>query len=115
MPFTDNLPAENTDPWYTPLVNAWGNLKAFVNGLELALAGKADTSHTHAAGDIVSGELSVARVPSLPTSKITGLDAALSSKVAGLNGATGLWIGTQTEYDAITTPSATVAYIIVAG
>lgn len=53
MPFNDNLPAENTDPWYMPLVTAWNNLKTFVNGLETTLGGKADISSlgTAAAAD----------------------------------------------------------------
>lgn len=80
MPFNDNLPAENTDPWYLPLKSAWDNLKAFVNGLEAALGGKANTVHTHAAMDVVSGTLSPARIPDLPQSKITGLDSALGGK-----------------------------------
>lgn len=42
MPFTDDLPAENTDPWFTPLVAAWTALKSFVNGLETSLADKVD-------------------------------------------------------------------------
>lgn len=34
MPFTDNLPASGTKPWYTPFNTVWTNLKTFVNGLE---------------------------------------------------------------------------------
>jgi len=44
MPFNDNLPAENTDPWYAPLNTAWTNLKSFVNALESALAFKANAA-----------------------------------------------------------------------
>lgn len=44
MPFNDNLPAENTDPWYSPFVTAWGNLKTFVNGLETTLGQKANAA-----------------------------------------------------------------------
>jgi len=44
MPFNDNLPAENTNPWYAPITTAWANLKTFVNSLETALGLKADTS-----------------------------------------------------------------------
>lgn len=44
MPFATSLPPENTDPWYTPLVNAWTALTNFVNGLETAIAGKANTA-----------------------------------------------------------------------
>lgn len=43
MPFTGNLPAENTDPWYTPLATVWDQLKTFVNGLETAISGKEST------------------------------------------------------------------------
>lgn len=95
MPFNDNLPAENTDPWYTPLVSAWNNLKTFVNGLETTLgtkassadltsglAGKADTVHTHAASDVTSGEFVQARIPSLDISKTTGLQTALDGKAS---------------------------------
>lgn len=125
MPFNDNLPAEGTNPWYTPLVTAWNNLKTFVNGLETSLgtkasstdltsglAGKANTAHTHAAADVVSGTFADARIPSLAISKTTGLQAALDAKVAGLNGATGLWIGTQAQYDAVSPKVATVVYAI---
>lgn len=33
MTFDQNLPPENTDPWYTGLVDAWDALKLFVNNL----------------------------------------------------------------------------------
>ena len=46
------------------------------------LDGKADASHTHAAGDIASGTLDPARVPVLPTAKVDGLQAALDGKAA---------------------------------
>ena len=36
----------------------------------------------------------------------------VDAKVDGLNGATGLWVGTQTEYDAIGTPDASTVYVI---
>lgn len=78
MPFTTQLPPENTDPWYTPLVNAWTALTSFVNGLETAIAGKANTVHTHAAGDVTSGTFTQTRIPDLNASKITAgvLDVA---------------------------------------
>lgn len=44
MPFNTPLPAENTDPWYAPLVTVWSALTAFLNALETALAGKASSS-----------------------------------------------------------------------
>lgn len=41
-------------------------------------------------------------------------DADLEArKVTGLNGVTGLWQGTQAEYDAIVTPDPNVVYIVV--
>src|SRR5690606_28531288 len=50
--------------------------------LDLLLQGKADASHSHAAGDILSGTFAVARTPDLARSKITGLVDALSGKAA---------------------------------
>lgn len=38
MPFTDNLPASGTKPWYTPFNTTWGHLKTFINGLETSIA-----------------------------------------------------------------------------
>ena len=46
---------------------------AQVSGLDTALAGKANTVHSHSASDITSGVLSVDRVPSIPTTKLTGI------------------------------------------
>lgn len=45
------------------------------------------TAHTHAAGDVTSGEFDVARIPDLTQSKVTGLAAALDAKasLAGAN------------------------------
>lgn len=79
MPFNDNLPAENTDPWYAPFVMSWGNLKTFVNGLETALGGKSDVGHTHAAADVTSGTFTQTRIPDLNASKITSGTRATSS------------------------------------
>lgn len=46
---------------------------AQVSGLDTALAGKANTAHSHSASDITSGVLNVDRVPSIPTTKLTGI------------------------------------------
>lgn len=43
---------------------------------------------------------------------ITGLRAELDGKVNGQNGATALWIGTQTEYDALPSHNATTLYVV---
>ena len=59
-----------------------------------AIGGKADSTHTHT------------------IENVSGLQSALNEKVAGLNGATGMWIGTQAQYDLLT-PSNTVAYLII--
>lgn len=65
-------------------------LETEVGTLETEVAGKANTAHTHAAGDTISGVFDVARVPELPTSQITGLDAALDSKVESVQPGTGI-------------------------
>lgn len=45
MPFNEPLPAENTDPWYIPLVvNFIGGLRTFVNALEATVSGKANAA-----------------------------------------------------------------------
>src|SRR5699024_5833571 len=38
--------------------------------------------HVHAAGDVTSGTLAAARIPSLSISKVSGLQSALDSKAA---------------------------------
>lgn len=53
---------------------------AQVTGLVDALAGKAALVHQHVADDIVSGVLSVGRIPALGIEKITGLAVALADK-----------------------------------
>lgn len=62
-------PADSSDPRtfpaiYNPLVDG-------VEALESTVAGKADTSHTHAAGDVTSGTFAVALIPNLDVAKIT--------------------------------------------
>ncbi|RYG20361.1 MAG: hypothetical protein EON96_01160 [Caulobacteraceae bacterium] len=48
--------------------------------LDQLLAGYAALAHSHAAADIVSGVLAVARIPDLALAKITGLTEALGGK-----------------------------------
>jgi len=45
-------------------------------------------------------------------STITNLQTTLNAKVTGQNGITGLWVGTQAEYDAISSPSSTTLYVV---
>lgn len=71
--------AEGTDA--TRAVTPFG-LKSLLTAL---LAGFSPTGHTHAAGDIVSGVLNVARIPDLAQSKITGLVDALAGKAASVH------------------------------
>lgn len=110
MPFTDDLPASGTKPWYTPFNTAWTNLKAFVNGLETSIADieltpgpKGDPGDPGPKGD--PGDDGAPGTPgapgttswngitdkpttfapsthSHPTSQVTGLDAALLLKAS---------------------------------
>ena len=54
--------------------------EALISSLEGSLAGKADTSHTHDAGDINAGTLAAGRIPAIAQSKVTGLAGALDAK-----------------------------------
>ncbi|RWZ78195.1 MAG: hypothetical protein EOT05_00275 [Candidatus Microsaccharimonas sossegonensis] len=45
------------------------------------------------------------------TSQQAGLDGKLGTNFA-LNGLTGVWIGTQAQYDAITSKTATILYVV---
>lgn len=42
-----------------------------------------------------------------------GAATAVASKVTGLNGVTGLWKGTQAQYDGITTKDPNVYYVVL--
>ena len=61
-------------------------IQATFDQIAQTLAGKANTVHQHAAGDVTSGAFSEARIPSLPQSRITGLIDALASKAAAVHG-----------------------------
>lgn len=50
-----------------------------LNHLEAGVA-SAHAPHTHAASDVDSGTFSAARIPAIPISKVTGLQAALNGK-----------------------------------
>lgn len=53
---------------------------ADIINLQNLLDGKAPLNHNHVASDITSGTLHIDRIPTLPTTKVSGLDAALNSK-----------------------------------
>lgn len=102
MPFTDNLPAENTNPWYTPLVTAWNNLKTFVNGLETSLASlaaqldtKINTTARGVANGVASlgadGKLPVAQLPALAVAEYKGTVATQAAMLA-ITGEQGDWV-----------------------
>ncbi|WEK38685.1 MAG: hypothetical protein P0Y50_08975 [Candidatus Brevundimonas colombiensis] len=61
-------------------------IQATFDQVAQALAGKANTLHQHAAGDVTSGTFSEARIPALPQNRITGLIDALTGKAAALHG-----------------------------
>lgn len=115
MPFGDNLPADGTTPWGNPLRTAWENLKVFVNGLEsalggkadaTALAGKADTGHTHTTGDVTGLDTTLAaKVPS--TRMVAG--KPLSADVTLVKGDVGLGSVDNTSDAAKPVSSATQA------
>lgn len=65
---------------HNAIVAAIAEARTFLDQLEAAVTGKADSSHEHDAGDITSGTFSTARIPSLSFGKVTGLQAALDAK-----------------------------------
>src|SRR5690606_26503422 len=56
----------------------------------------------------------VAAAPATTIAQVTGLTSALDGKVTALGSATGLWVGTETEYGAIGSPDAATVYVVVA-
>lgn len=87
---------------------------ADISGLTAALAGKSDTSHTHAWADITGKPTTFAPAAhSHAISDTTGLQAALDAKVSNAGGITAMLKITQAAYDALATKSETTAYWIV--
>lgn len=73
-------------------------------------------SITQSADLVVDGKVTQSGTPEDPEDLATKAyvdSVASSGGIAGLNGATGLWIGTEAEYAAIGTPVATVLYAIL--
>ncbi|QNJ55950.1 hypothetical protein SEA_RASPUTIA_60 [Microbacterium phage Rasputia] len=114
MPYNENLPAENTDPWYTPLVAVWASLRNFVNGLESSLtsltaavaakadaaaltaglAGKIDTSQRGVNNGVATldaqGKLLTTQLPALAVSEYLESSANQAAMLAKV-GQTGDW------------------------
>ena len=69
-----------------------------MSGLQGALDAKAASSHTHSAANVTSGTFDIARIPSIPDSKITGISA---SKIPGTIPAGNLpsYVDDVLEYD----------------
>lgn len=81
-------------------------LKAAVNAV-VALTGN----------QTIAGVKTFSSAPVVPANsfaidKVNGLQTALNAKVDGLNGVTGLWKGSQTAYDALSSKPAGVVYLI---
>lgn len=85
---------------------------ADISGLAAALAGKSDTTHSHAWADITNKPATFAPAAHVHAiSDTTGLQAALDGKVSG---SVTVWIGTQADHDQILTKSPTTLYHITA-
>ena len=54
--------------------------QATIASLQGLIDGKAETGHTHDAGDINAGTLAAGRIPAIAQSKVTGLAGALDAK-----------------------------------
>jgi len=64
VPISPTLPVDGETNWDVSLNAALTVIINGVNANETAIAGKANTSHTHAAGDVTSGTFAAARLPS---------------------------------------------------
>lgn len=86
---------------------------ADISGLTAALAGKSDTSHTHAWADITGKPTTFApAVHSHAISDTTGLQAALDGKIPNSGGISTILAITQSAYDALATKDTTTLYVI---
>lgn len=71
MPFNEDLPAENTNPWYTPfVVNFVGGLRTFVNNLEAIVSGKANAADLGSAAAASVGDFATAAQGALADSAV---------------------------------------------
>ncbi len=64
------------------------DVKASTTDLTTGLAGKANTSHTHAAADLTSGTLDAARIPNLSATRITSDTLNIARIPIGTSGTT---------------------------
>lgn len=88
---------------------------ADLSGIPLLFA---PAAHTHAAGDIVSGVLAVARIPMLAISQTTGLQTALDSKFAIPSGTAAQYVtgtGALSTFPAIPAPQQQVDWLSASG
>lgn len=138
MPFSGNLPAKGTKPWYDQFKTAWDNLVAFVNGLETQIeelspggavawvdvTGKPSefppSAHTHVIADITglqadldakALEADLLEFVDIANASITGLSTDISA-VEGDITALSTEVGTkatQTSVDALSQAQVTMA------
>jgi len=75
----------------------------------------APAAHTHPSADIVSGVLAVARIPSLPVSQTTGLQAALDGKYPVPTGTTAQYVRGDGSLATLPAPGTGTVTSITAG
>lgn len=89
-----------------------------VTGLESELGSKADASHTHAISDITNLQTTLDGKAPLDSPALTGTPTISGRTIISNNTSTGtaltqIWSGTQEQYNAIGTKSASTLYFIV--
>lgn len=80
---------------------------------QTALNGKANTSHTHAAGDISSGTLAIGRIPTGTSSTTVALGNHTHSGMVSSPDVTTIDVVTQAQYDAIGTKDPATLYVVI--
>lgn len=103
-----NTPGNDDVLSYDQTTAKWHN-KAFAASGVTSVAGRSGAV-TLVQADVGLGNVDNTADLSKPVS--TATQTALNNKITGYNGAAGLWIGTQAQYDAIGSPSATTLYVI---
>lgn len=77
---TVTLPTAGSSAWATPLNTAINSIVTELNAKDTAIAGKANTSHTHATGDVTSGTFAAARLPAATETAIGAVELATTSE-----------------------------------